>query len=171
MMELWLIPLIIWLLIGIVVVIVVGMMCVKLCWHLIIMNLEAHEHVKEIKKRTAEKYNKFVAMSQSELEEYLVKTYSLILELTCAKLISAKDPDAMDKLYGNSFSEMLKYLGQPTIDALDYYYGTKYIDRWCELRFKYLENTGIIHSLMERASSANTVKHALDDTITQATRK
>ena len=171
MNELWLFPLIIWLLIGIIAVIVVGMLNVKLFWHLIAMTLAARARVKDIEKRTAEKYNKFVAMSQPELEEYLVKTYSVLLELTCMTMVSDKDPDVVGKLYGNSLIQMLDYLGNSTVKALDYYYGEGYIERWCEVRYKFLENTGVIHSILDRTATANTAQHFMGDTVTSTTKK
>lgn len=170
MSELWLVPLVIWLLIGIVAFIVIDIMDVKLCKHLIRMNRNAKKKIELIEKRTAEKYNKLAAMSQPELDSYLTKTYSVVLEITCATLISGNDPDAMDKLYGNSLIRMLEYIGQESIDALDYYYGKGYVDKWCELRYAFLENSGVIHTLIDRVATSTTVAHALEDTTNKASK-
>ena len=151
------IPAVCWLFIGVVFFILLCGLNIKLFYHLIQLNIDAREHVKMIKERTAKQYNKFIGLSPDELDQFLAKIYSFELELAAVSNISEKDPSAEEKVYETAKEAVLDYLGSETISAIDYYYGTGYVIRWCELRFRYLENTGILKQIIDKNANARTI--------------
>lgn len=160
----WLIPIIVWLLAVLVFVMLAAVLCGKLFWNLIRLIIQAKKHVEEIKTRTAEKYNKIATLSPTELDDYLGMLYGIVLEVAAITDISERDPDGSTNLYSSSLARMLAQLGERNIEAIEYYYGGGWVERWCELRYKYLENTGVVTNILTRRTTATGIFGQLNTT-------
>lgn len=164
MLPEWLIIPSIWLLVILAITMIAAVLCIKLFWHMIQLNIQLKKHVEEVKKKTAEKYNKIASLPPVELDSYLGVIYGIVLEIAAVTDISDRDPEAAMNLYTSSLSRMLEYLGMHNIEAIEYYYGPKWVDRWCELRFKYLSNTGVINNIMAKLTTASGITTQLNVT-------
>ena len=111
---------------------------------------EANAYAAKIKQQTDMQYKKVIQFTPKELDEYLGLLFGYFLELNSEARVSEKDPDANMKLYANTLSSMLDYLGDESIEALDYYYGTSYIEKWCQLRYMLLENRRIVSKVINK---------------------
>lgn len=127
------------------------------------------EHARQIKKKaikmaklvdkhTQNKVNRVISLPVNEFENYLFRVYSSMLEITSAKDVSDKDPNAITILYAKSLEAMIAYLGNETTEAIDYYYGKDYLYRWCELRFKLLENRGALPNIISKRVYADSIE-------------
>lgn len=114
---------------------------------------------KLVDKRTQNKVNRVISLSANEFENYLFRVYSSMLEVVSAKDVSDKDPNAITILYAKSLEAMITYLGSETVEAIDYYYGKDYLFRWCELRFKLLENRGTLPNIIAKRASADSIEN------------
>lgn len=97
-------------------------------------------------KRLRKGYNRIATMEVEKLHSYLSTIFTRCLEITIDKDISKKDPDAVVALMPLAEEQMMLYLGDETIEAIEYYYGLNYIHRWVELSYRILEKRGIISS-------------------------
>lgn len=111
---------------------------------------EAETYAANIKNQTDMKYKKLIQLTPKELDEYFGLIFGYFLELNSEARVSEKDPDATTKLYANTLSSMLEYIGEETISALDYYYGTGYVEKWCQLRYMLLENRRIMSKIINK---------------------
>lgn len=134
---------------------------VKLIYHLISLNKQAKQHLLDVKKRTEEKYNKYIALTPAEFDERLIKIFSTQLELCAVSDVSEKDPDATGVLYAHALEGVMRFIGTRSIDAIDYYYGTDYISRWCEVHYRILENRGILSKVITRQIYSDTIAREL----------
>ena len=111
---------------------------------------EADTYAAKVKQQTDLQYKKLISLTPRELDEYLGLLFGYFLELNSEARVSEKDPDANVKLYANTLSSMLEYVGDETIQALDYYYGDSYVEKWCQLRFMLLENRRIASKIINK---------------------
>ena len=111
---------------------------------------EANSYVAKIKQQTDMQYKKVIQFTPKELDEYLGLIFGYFLELNSEARVSEKDPDANVKLYAHTLSSMLEYLGDESVQALDYYYGSSYVEKWCQLRFMLLENRRIASKIINK---------------------
>lgn len=121
---------------------------IKLFRLLIARNKLAQEHIKMVKKNTEMQYNKIAALSPSDLDAYLIKMFSMCIMISSDTDVSERDPEARDKLYAYTATRMLKYLGNDTVDAIEYYYGEGFIIRWCEMRYNYLHRNNKLGAII-----------------------
>ena len=66
----------------IIVTIILASLCiqvVKLIYHLISLNKQAKQHMLDVKKRTEEKYNKYISLTPAEFDERLIKIFAIQL--------------------------------------------------------------------------------------------
>jgi len=145
----------IWTFATLIILLILCWITVKVFWVGVQVKKRAEKYAETIKLRTDRQYNKYASLTIMELEPILRAAYSQQLALASALAVTIKDPNAVDLLYTKSVDGLLVYLGQETIDALNYYYGDGFILRWCETQFKLLENEGIISEII-----AKTIKSA-----------
>lgn len=144
----------------IVLVLAVGILVanVKLFWYLIERNKLAKAHVMMVKQKTELKYNKIATMDPSELDDYLIKLFSMQIQITTDADISENDPNAEGKLYFKTAERIIRYLGPETVEAIEFYYGANYIVRWCEMHYMYLnKNNRLLDLIKTKNSSADTI--------------
>lgn len=108
------------------------------------------EMVKTAEIRLQRQYNRIATMPTSEFHEFLATAFSKAIEVVSYRDISKNDPDGSVSLYTLAVEEMLKYIGQETIEAVDYYYGKNYIPRWCFISYKLLEKRGVVTSVIDQ---------------------
>ena len=134
---------------------------VRLIYHLIKLNQQAKQHMLDVKNRTEEKYNKYISLTPQELDDRLINIFALQLELSAVSDISEKDPDAPGLLYGHALEGMMRFIGNHSIDAIDYYYGEDYISKWCEMHYRILENRGVLSKIITRQVYADAIAREL----------
>ena len=117
----------------------------------------------EMKKRTDMQYKKLISLTPSQLDEYLGMIFGYFLELESVTKISEQDPDGATKLYAGVLKRMFDYIGTDTVEALDYYYGTGFLERWCEVRYSLLENRRILSPILKQT-------YAFENRVTQETK-
>lgn len=123
----------------------------------------AKEEAEAIRIRTEEKYNKYASMPIEELDGVLMTLFACHLETASLTDVSENDPGAALSLYSVASENLLEYLGQETVDAIDYYYGKNYIVRWCELRYQLLENHGIVSRAVRKEIYAKGIIDAMQN--------
>lgn len=106
------------------------------------------------KKEIERDYNKIATMSPEDLDNYLTRIMSMIIQITITTDIADNDPDAAAILYGHLALNIENYLGPETVEAIEYFYGKDYITRWCELTYNYLDSKGDLASIVKKAQSA-----------------
>jgi len=106
------------------------------------------------KKKIEMEYNKIATMSPKDLDEYLTRIMSMIIQITITTDIAENDPDAAAILYGNLAIGIEKHLGPETVEAIEYFYGKDYITRWCELTYNFLDSGGELATMVRRAKNA-----------------
>lgn len=111
-----------------------------------------------VEKRTNMKFNRIATMTTHELDQYLADIYSMVLEINSVSNVSEKDPKCNQNLYAYSITSMYEYLGSDTIDAIEYYYGKNFITKWCEYRYRILENRGILVRILSREVTADGIR-------------
>ena len=133
---------------------------IKLAYNLIDLNKKAKKFAEMVVKRTQNKVSKIGSLSPTELDEYLSKLYSGFLITVTEISISEKDPYADGKLYAASVQAMLDFLGPETLRAIEYYYGEGYVIRWCEFRYKWLDNQGLLTQIINKSAKIESVEKA-----------
>lgn len=111
-----------------------------------------------VEKRTNMKFNRIATLSIHELDQYLADVYSMVLELSSVSNVSELDPKRDQNLYAYSITAMYEYLGSDTIDAIEYYYGKNFITKWCEYRYRILENRGVLLRILNREVTAEGIR-------------
>lgn len=96
------------------------------------------------------KHLKIVTLSPKELDSYMATIFGYCLELSSIERVAEKDPDAPVRLYGNTLNSFMEYLGEENIKALDYHYGTGYLERWAQMRYRLLENRGQLSKIINK---------------------
>ena len=134
---------------------------IKLLYNLIDLNKKSKKFAKMVVERTKNKVSKIGSLSPTELDEYLSKLYSGFLITSTDISISEKDPYADGKLYAISVQAMLDFLGPETLNAIDYYYGKGYVIRWCEFRYKWLDNQGLLTQIINKTAKVESVERAV----------
>ena len=96
---------------------------------------EELDTVKKALKASPEIYKhlKIITLSPKDLDDYMGTIFGYCLELSSVERVAEKDPDAPVRLYGNTLNSFMEYLGEENIKALDYHYGTGYIERWAQI--------------------------------------
>lgn len=111
---------------------------------------DAKKYAEKMKARTDAKYNKYIALTPQELDERLGVLFAAQLELCSVSAVAETDPEAIGKLYALAVAGLLNYIGPESIAAIEYYYGSNYVVRWCELKYKLLENRGILSKIIDK---------------------
>lgn len=124
---------------------------------------DADTYAANIKLRTDEKYNKYISLTPDELDKRLATIFSAMLELSSVIYVSEKDPSRAEILYTKATERLLIYLGNDTINAIEYYYGKGYVVRWCELQYQLLENHGELSKILEKQVYTN--NSVMDDSL------
>lgn len=92
----------------------------------------------EAERRVKLQYNKIAAMTPSQLTNYIGGIFSRYLELN-GELGSDKDNLAVERLFTSTLSDTLVYIGEDTLEAIEYYYGDQYVEKWAKLAHQLLE--------------------------------
>ena len=113
-------------------------------------NAEAEKMVKAAELRIQRQYNRIATMPYGEFNDYIIASFAKSLEIVSYQDISKLDPDGAVTLYALAVEQMLKYIGDETIEAIEYYYGKEYITRWTLLAYQLLEKRGIITAVISQ---------------------
>lgn len=124
--------------------------------------LESEKMVKTLEIRSRKEYNKIATMSVQELHNFLNVIYARSLALAVYHQISKNDPDSVVSLYAKATENVMDYLGETNIKAIEYYYGDGYVSRWSLQTYELLEKRGIITSIIDRDDiQASSIARAL----------
>jgi hypothetical protein len=126
----------------------VFLLCCKLVILLVQRNKLMKKQIQLTKKNVERKYNKIATMDVNELDTYLTGILSICIQIAYDADISEKDPDAEEKLYFSVLQRLQIYLGNDTVQAIEYFYGPQYLSRWVQLRYTYLSKTGALAKLI-----------------------
>lgn len=140
----------IWICALLLILILLSWGAVKIFLSMIDMKKKLKKYVQLIKERTNMQYNKYIALSPQDLNSLLCTIFAAQLELSSTTQISELDPDRAAKLYLHATEGMIAYIGKESIDAINYYYGKDYIFRWCEMKYRLLENHGVIKRVIAK---------------------
>lgn len=151
----------IWSVIFLIISIGLAYIMTKLLYKSVSIKKRAIKHAKLIDEYTRNKVNRIVTLPVKEFEEYLTKIYTQVLELSAAKDVSDKDPNASTILYARSIEKIMLYLGNETLEAIEYYYGKDFIIRWCEMRFKILENNGKLSGIISKDLYSDDIENVI----------
>ena len=110
----------------------------------------AKKIVELINRKTKAEFNKIACLPVRELDAYLGGVYTNMLLISSMKDYTPTDPNGAVILYAKSLEAMLVYLGQETVHAIEYYYGEGFIERWCEVRFKILNQNGTLANIAKQ---------------------
>lgn len=100
-----------------------------------------------IEKKTKAEFNKVACLSVRELDSYLGGVFTNMLLISSMKDYTPTDPNGAVILYAKSLEAMLVYLGEDTIAAIESYYGKGFVERWCEVRYKILNQNGSLANI------------------------
>ena len=98
---------------------------------------------------------KIANQSPMELETYLAVKFSRCMEIEAITRISDVDPDRSTKLFAAALARLTDLLGADTIEAIEYYYGAGYINRFCEIGYRIMDQRGAINRLLTRSGTAD----------------
>lgn len=96
------------------------------------------DHIKRVEIETKMKYNKLASLDLAELNDYIATIFAEQIYVSTISLVSENDPKAKEYLYETSLNQTLSYFSEDTVKAIEFYYGEKYITRWCEIHYKML---------------------------------
>lgn len=116
---------------------------------------------KLVEKRVRDKHNAIATLPPKELGDFLANLFGKMLELKSASQVSELDPVAEERLYAEATAALMKYLGPETIDAIDYYYGDNYINRWAESSYMLLIKRGIAKNIIQKETQYETTSRNL----------
>lgn len=117
----------------------------------------ADDFVRAIEIQTRKEFNKIATLSPSELSRFLTVIFSRKLILCSDQHVSEHEPNAHETLYAYALGATLEYLGPETVEAIDYYYGKDYINRWCHEAYLELEHSNVASSIIAKERDAGTV--------------
>ena len=142
-----------WALAAFIVSLVLCVLNVRLFHWLVSQTKKLKTQAGVTKKQIELGYNKIASMSVQELDEYLTRIMSMIIQITVVTDIAENDPDAAGILYGNLAVKMENYLGPETVEALDYFYGKNYLTRWVEMSYGFLDSGGGLNDIVRKAKA------------------
>lgn len=116
---------------------------------------------KRLEKRLQNKYNRIATLEPKDLGAFLTKAYAQSLELAAIANTSENDPDAQEVLSVAALATLRKYLGEDTVEAIDYYYGSDYLGRWTMQVFRLLENRGVLPTIIKQELTAEGIMSRL----------
>ena len=118
--------------------------------HAKVMHKQTIAKCKHVETYTKDRMNHIGTLPVKELDEYLTDLFMTKLELCAAQDVSIRDPSAAVILYGRALSEVITYLGEDNIHAIEYFYGKGYIEKWCAHRYRLMENRGSLPALFRK---------------------
>lgn len=136
-------------------------MSIRLAHKMIELKKSINKYAELQKKRIDQSFNKFITLSPDELDKRLSTIFADQLELASATSVSEKDPNASVILYAKAFEGSIIFLGQKTIDAINYYYGDNYVIKWFETAYKILENRGLVSKIIQKEIYADVIRKEL----------
>lgn len=102
------------------------------------------EMVKKAEVRLRKQYNRIATMEPKDFYTFLTDAFGKMLEIEAQTRVSNKDFEAPEKLYAVATTALMAYLGNDTVAAIEYYYGTGFIERWTRYSYRLLESRGVI---------------------------
>ena len=114
----------------------------------------------EAEKRVRMQYNKIASLSPNRLITYLGGIFSRFLELS-GELGSRADRDVIERLHANALAETLNYLGPETIEAIEYYYGEEYVEKWADLAMRILEKRRELGNVVDGSTRYEDIERIL----------
>ena len=151
----------IWICILLAILILLSWGVVKVFLSMVELKKKLKKYVQLMKHRTDMQYNKYIALSPQDLNNLLCSIFAAQLELSSTTQISELDPDRAAKLYLHATEGTGAYIGKESIDAINYYYGKDYIFRWCEMKYRLLENHGVIKKVIAKEIYSETITKEL----------
>lgn len=114
-------------------------------------------------KKLQEKYNQIASLPPKELDAYLAVIFAKHLELNSASYVSSNDYEAKNKLFLRASADTVLFLGEGTIDAINYRYGNDYVYHWCEMTYKMLENRGLLTSIINQTMYSEAITNNINN--------
>ena len=109
----------------------------------------------EAERRVKLQYNKIAMLPVKDLNTYLAGIFSRYIELD-GEFNTIRDNQVQEKLFTDVQADVLKFLGDETVHAIEYYYGDRYIEKWTGLAYLILEKRrklgGFVNGSTERGT-------------------
>ena len=105
--------------------------------------------------------NKITSLPPDQFFLYIANIYSKILELESAAHETTKNPNAGVDLYARTLAALEAYLGDETVEAIEYYYGKNYLGKWSSQCYRLLENRGMLPGIIEGHSSFESIEASI----------
>lgn len=104
--------------------------------------------LQESELRVKYQYNKIACLSPKELTDYIGNIFSRYLELV-GEQETKNDPEVIQRMYANALARTLEHIGDETVLAIEYYYGSQFIEKWSELAMLLLEKRRKLGQIMD----------------------
>lgn len=144
-----------------VILLVIGLICCVGGVKFLIIAMEnkkkSDKIVKLVERRTRIEYNKVASLSPNDLHRYLSVVFGRCLIFASDSDVAEKDPKAHETLYGAALSMFLEYLGDETIEAIEYHYGKDYLIRWAKASYRALEYENVASGIIEKSQSQSAI--------------
>ena len=114
----------------------------------------------EAEKRVKLQYNKIATLSPDKLNVYIGGIFSRYLELN-GELGTTKDNLVLERLFAGVQADVLDFLGEDTIAAIEYYYGANYVEKWSKLAYLILEKRRKLGGIVEGNTGYEELEHLL----------
>ena len=118
-------------------------------------------HIEDKEEYLAMKNKKIISLTPDQLDNYLGMIFGNCLEIASATKVSERDPNATETLYTYALKDMMEYVGEEQLIALDYYYGEGFLEKWCQMRFNLLNLRGMLNPVIKKEFTYNTVNEAI----------
>lgn len=112
------------------------------------------EENKDLKQKLA---NPIAEMKTVELDTYLESIMMMLLQIDVSLYGSERNPDIKPENYSRVLVEFNKYLGDTWV-AIEEKYGSGYLTRWYDKRYKMMELNGVIDKLIKNPPYSSTAK-------------
>ena len=110
-----------------------------------------------LKKQRKIEANKIATMDSEFFFNYIATMFSNVLLLESDTRVSENEPNVLSVLSEFTMEKMFEYIGDDAIDAIDYYYGSDFLDGWIQLSLRILEEEGILFNVIRKTAKFNDV--------------
>ena len=115
----------------------------------------------EAEKRVKLQYNKIATLPAKDFMAYLAGIFSRYLELD-GELGTNLDNMVQERLFANAQADVLHFLGEDTLEAIEYYYGHRFVEKWSNLAYLILEKRRKLGGVVNGETRYEEIERLLD---------
>ena len=114
----------------------------------------------EAETRVKRQYNKIAMLSVKDLNTYLAGIFARYMELN-GELNTTRDNLVYERLFAEVQADVLTFIGDETLAAIEYYYGEGYVEKWSKLAFLILEKRRKIGGVVDGTTNYEDLENLL----------